>query len=56
MKNSELVIGMRVVDHVTRAGETGTVEEFRSDGEPLVRWDYGQLLRSRVVFLEPEEK
>lgn len=46
----KLLIGARVLHRLT--GEYGTIEEFRADGQPIVRWDYGNLLRCRPDNLE----
>lgn len=46
------IIGTRVRSKVYRNGEEGYVEEIRKDGQPLVRWDYGQLLRATPSDLD----
>jgi hypothetical protein len=33
-------------------GELGTIEAYRKDGRPLVRWDYGSLLQCPMESLE----
>ena len=43
-------LGVRVRD--TQSGELGIIEEYRTDGIPLVRWDYGNLLRASLEDLE----
>ena len=35
-------------------GERGVIEDFRHDGHPLVRWEYGNLLHWSVDNLDEE--
>jgi hypothetical protein len=33
-------------------GETGVIEEYNKQGQPVVRWSYGNLLRADLAGLE----